>query len=154
MLFTRTGLLTVWDPKVGRRQETSTKSGGICGSLAGTDPHCSTWILGLTQFSHWIPGIGSLRDWLLQKQAQLLPAISCLYMIDRDSHSLNLRASHSRKDVEDWPRPGRQGVGLESQHSLCQLPSCGRILLPGIRWYHTINWNNTFGVILAWNCFV
>ena len=89
----RTGLLTVQDRKGDNRQGTSTKSGGICGSLAGTDPHCSTWILESTQFFHWIPGIGSLRDWLLQKQAQLLPTVSCLDMINRDSHSINLMAS-------------------------------------------------------------
>ena len=132
----RRGLLAVGDPKRDNRQEVSTKSGEICGSLAGTDPHCSTWILGVTNFFHWMPGVGSLGGWFMQKRAQLLPPVSCLDMRNRDSH-----------DLEDWPWPEGQGGGLEPQHSLCQLPSCGRILLPRIQRDHTIDCNNVFGVV-------
>ena len=45
MLFKRTGLAEVGDRKGGNRRGASMKADGICGSLAGTDPHCSTCIL-------------------------------------------------------------------------------------------------------------
>jgi len=90
MLLMRRGLLAVGDPKRGKIQEVSTKSGEICGSLAGTDPHCSTW--------------GRESRGLVYAETSTAPPTRLL--------------------------PEGQGGGLEPQHSLCQLPSCGRILLP------------------------